>query len=94
VVILFGENVSLRPLFRHVPQGREPAGETAFRAAAGTPVPNNLSAPLDVNNGFAPVPGVDLMNNNPNLTNATNGTDAANPFRLSPAQGVHGRPGS
>jgi len=86
VVILFGENVSFDHYFGTYPKAANLPGETAFRPAVGSPVPNNLSVPLDVNNGFAPLTGVDLLTNNPNLTNTINGTDAANPFRLSPAQ--------
>ena len=50
---------------------------------------NNLLTPLDVNNGFAPLEGVDLMSkpDGPFGSGAAiNGSDASNPFRLSPAQ--------
>ena len=86
VVILFGENVSFDHYFGTYPTAKNLAGETRFVAAAGTPKPNNLATPLDVNNGFAPLAGVDLLNSNPNLTNVTNGTDASNPVRLGPSQ--------
>ncbi|HEX7836280.1 MAG TPA: alkaline phosphatase family protein [Kofleriaceae bacterium] len=86
MVIIFGENVSFDHYFGTYPNAANLAGETPFRAAAGTPVANNLKTPLDVNHGFAPLGGVDLLGNNPNLTNAANGTNASNPIRLTPAQ--------
>jgi len=86
VVIIFGENISFDHYFGTYPVAANLAGETAFHAAAGTPVANSLTTPLDVNNGFAPLPGVDLLAANPNKTNADNGTDAANPMRLPPSQ--------
>jgi len=86
VVIIFGENVSFDHYFGTYPTAKNLAGEMRFVAAAGTPRPNNLATPLDVNNWFAPLSGVDLLNNNPNLTNAANGTDASNPVRLGPSQ--------
>jgi phospholipase C len=66
----------------------------AFVPAQNTPVANTLKTPLDVNNGFAPLASADLLCANPNFTNngtppptgGGNGTDAANPFRLTPAQ--------
>ena len=86
VVILFGENVSFDHYFGTYPTARNLPGETPFRAAAGTPRANNLATPLDVNGGFAPMTGMDLLNSNPNLTNTANGTDASNPMRLAPSQ--------
>jgi phospholipase C len=86
VVIIFGENISFDHYFGTYPTAANLAGETPFRAAANTPKANNLSTPLDVNNAFAPLTGIDLLANNPNLTNTGNGADAANPLRLSPAQ--------
>jgi phospholipase C len=49
-------------------------------------VANNLKTPLDPTASFAAKSGVDLINANPNSTNATNGTGAVNPFRLAPSQ--------
>src|SRR5205807_1218216 len=58
---------------------------------------NSLLTPLDTTHGFAPLLGVDLINHNPNSNPAapvapnnskTNGANAANPFRLSPAQAL------
>lgn len=86
VVIIFGENVSFDHYFGTYPQASNLPGETAFRAAANTPVANNLKTPLDVNHGFAPLGAMDLLGNNSNLTNTSNGTNASNPIRLSPAQ--------
>ena len=85
VVIIFGENISFDHYFGTYPNAANLAGETAFQAAAATPAANNLVTPLDVNNGFAALAGVKLLTNNPNNTSA-NGADAANPFRLAPAQ--------
>ncbi len=67
-------------------------GETPFHASPLTPKNNNLVTPLDPNNNFAPIPGLDLINNNPNGPTgsgaAQNGAAASNPFRLSPAQAL------
>jgi phospholipase C len=86
LVVIFGENISFDHYFGTYPVAANLPGETPFTAAAGTPAANNLSTPLDVNNAFAPLSGVDLVNNNPNKNNAGNGTGASNPIRLSPAQ--------
>ena len=86
VVIIFSENVSFDHYFATYPVAANLPGETPFRAASGTPVANTLTTPLDVDHGFAPLAGVDLMTQNPNFTNTANGADAANPFRLTPAQ--------
>ncbi len=55
-------------------------------AAPGTPSANGLITPLDVTSGFSPIPGVDLLGNNPTAANSANGTAAINPFRLGPGQ--------
>ena len=72
-------------------------------ASKRTPKVNNLANPLDVNNNFGPLAGIDLLNNNPNnnpnapafpvpaTTNGNpnkNGSNASNPFRLSPLQAL------
>ena len=56
---------------------------------------NGLRTPLDVTRGFRPLPGVNLLTNNPNANpNAPadgpphNGANASNPIRLSPAQAL------
>ena len=86
VVIIFGENISFDHYFGTYPTAANGAGEVAFKAATGTGKPNNLTNPLDPTKGFAAVtPAIDLIAANPNFTNVTNGTDAANPFRLGPA---------
>jgi phospholipase C len=70
-------------------------GETPFNAKRHTPLNNNLVTPLDVNHGFKPLVGPNLLTNNPNANPKApvapnnlrqNGTDATNPFRLSPSQ--------
>ncbi len=69
VVVIYNENVSFDHYFATYPTATNPAGEPSFTAAAGTPVPNNLTS-------------ANLLINNPNFTNAANGTSATNPFRL------------
>ena len=91
LVVIFQENVSFDHYFGSYPNALNDAGETPFTALETTPKGiNNLLTPLDVNNGFAPLEGVDLMGKNPNgplgSGAAINGSDASNPFRLSPAQ--------
>ena len=88
VVVIFGENVSFDHYFATYPQAQNNPGEPPFHAARHTGKVNNLATPLDPTHGFKDVQGVDLLNNNPNFTNTANGADAANPFRLSPAQGA------
>ena len=73
VVILFGENVSFDHYFATYPNAANPPDEPAFTAAAGTPDVNGLAA-------------AHLLQNNPNFTNAANGADAAEPFRLDRTQ--------
>jgi phospholipase C len=92
LVVIFQENVSFDHYFGTYPKAQNLAGETPFTAKKNTPSVNSLATPLDVNNHFTPLAGVDLLNNNPN-NNPTapgngklNGTGASNPFRLSPAQ--------
>jgi phospholipase C len=85
LVVIFGENISYDHYFGTYPVAQNNAGDTAFTAAPGTPSPNNLANPLDPTHAFAPVSGVNLLANNPNL-NAANGAGAANPFRLGAAQ--------
>ncbi|HEX8106631.1 MAG TPA: alkaline phosphatase family protein, partial [Kofleriaceae bacterium] len=87
VVILFGENVSFDHYFATYPDAQFPATRsnppstgvdgTAFVALAGTPKPNGLKTPLDVNNNFMPLATNLLAPNNPN---------SAQPFRLNPSQ--------
>ncbi len=72
VVVIYGENVSFDHYFGTYPNATNPAGEPAFSAATGTPAINGLSGTL--------------LTANPNFTNAANGTDAANPFRLDRTQ--------
>jgi phospholipase C len=95
LVVLFQENISYDHYFGTYPNAMNLPGETPFKAKRRTPPNNNLVTPLDVNNSFRPLAGPSLLTNNPNANpNAPvapnnsrhNGTDAANPFRLSPSQ--------
>src|SRR5580693_8162010 len=73
VVVIFGENISFDHYFGTYPVAANlPSNKSQFTAAAGTPVPVNLSS-------------ANLLNNNPNR-NILNGTGATNPFRLDIAQ--------
>jgi len=94
VVVIFQENVSFDHYFGTYPKALNLAGETPFVAKKDTPTPNNLVTPLDVDNHFAPLAGVDLIHDNPN-NNPTapnngrqNATAASNPFRLAPSQAL------
>jgi phospholipase C len=97
LVVIFQENVSYDHYFGTYPTAQNNPGETHFKAKKHTPRNNNLLAPLDVNNGFEPLTGIDLIHNNPNSNpnspvapnnSKMNGAGATNPFRLSPAQAV------
>jgi phospholipase C len=70
LVVIYGENVSFDHYFGTYPHATNPVGEPAFRAKANTQT--------DINT----VEHAGLLTNNPNDTNAMNGTGAANPFRL------------
>jgi phospholipase C len=92
VVVIFGENISFDHYFATYPTAQNNPGETKFTALPGTPdagslAANNLTNPLDPNNGFIPVTSTpNLLTANPNFTNTVaNGAGAANPFRLSSA---------
>jgi phospholipase C len=78
VVVIFGENVSFDHYFGTYPNASNPAGESTFTAAAGTPIPNNY------------IKNPSLVSANPNLNSSNNSTTlnsvAANPFRLDIAQ--------
>ena len=97
VVVIFQENVSFDHYFGTYPKALNLAGETPFAASRHTPKVNNLANPLDVNNNFVPLAGVDLLNHNPNSNpnapaapnnSKINGAGASNPFRLSPSQAL------
>ena len=94
LVVIFQENVSFDHYFGTYPNALNLPGETPFVAKNNTPVVNSLKTPLDVNNKFAPLAGVDLINNNPNNNSAApgngkqNGCAASNPFRLAPSQAL------
>jgi len=72
LVVIFQENVSFDHYFGTYPKAANPKGEPSFFARPDTPTVNGLA-------------GV-LLNNNPNLLNAGNGTGATNPFRLDRSQ--------
>jgi phospholipase C len=72
LVVIYGENISFDHYFGTYPKAANPAGEPKFTAASGTPTADVLTA--------------SLLNNNPNLTNAANGTGVSNPFRLDRSQ--------
>jgi phospholipase C len=72
LVVIYGENVSFDHYFGTYPKATNPTGEPKFTAAAGTPSANVFTEAL--------------LKNNPNLTNAGNGTGVSNPFRLDRSQ--------
>jgi phospholipase C len=93
LVVIFQENVSFDHYFGSYPAAQNNPGETPFTAAETTPKSiNGLLTPLDVNNSFLPLKDIDLNSRNPNgplgSGAAINGSDASNPFRLSPAQAL------
>jgi phospholipase C len=98
LVVIFQENISFDHYFGTYPHAQNNPGETPFHARPHTPTSiNSLLTPLDTTNHFVPLVGVDLIHSNPNAvaTNPVapnnskmNGADAANPFRLSPAQAL------
>src|ERR1700745_3297246 len=98
LVVIFQENVSFDHYFGTYPHAQNNAGETPFSASKHTPTSiNTLLTPLDVNNHFAPLTGVDLSNSNPNnnpgapvapKNSRVNAGAASIPFRLGPAQAV------
>ena len=99
LVVIFQENVSFDHYFGTYPIAQNNPGETPFKGSRHTPKSvNTLVTPLDPTHGFAPLTGVDLINNNPNHNanvptfapnnKKTNGAGASNPFRLSPSQAL------
>jgi phospholipase C len=95
LVVIFQENISYDHYFGTYPNAMNLPGETPFKARRNSPLNNNLVTPLDVNNRFQPIGGPNLLTNNPNANpnapvapnnSRQNGTNAANPFRLSPSQ--------
>ena len=74
LVVIFNENRSFDHFFATYPNATNPPGEPVFKPRRNTPAVNNLAA-----NPY-------LLNNNANFTNAANGSDAANPFRLDRTQ--------
>jgi phospholipase C len=95
LVVIFQENISYDHYFGTYPNAMNLPGEAPFKAKPRTPLNNNLVTPLDVNSGFRPLGGPNLLTNNPNANPHApvapnnlrqNGADAANPFRLSPSQ--------
>jgi phospholipase C len=98
LVVIFQENISFDHYFGTYPFAQNNPGETPFKSSKRTPKSiNNLLTPLDTTNHFVPLVGVDLINHNPNSnpnapaapnSGVKNGANAANPFRLSPAQAL------
>ncbi len=72
LVVIFNENISFDHYFGTYPVATNPEGEPQFTALPNTPSVNGLTDAL--------------MNHNPNLMNATNGSGAVNPFRLDRSQ--------
>ncbi|HKE48884.1 MAG TPA: alkaline phosphatase family protein [Rhodanobacteraceae bacterium] len=72
LVVIFQENVSFDHYFGTYPVAVNTHGEPPFRAKAGTPTVNGLSAAL--------------LSANPTATNPQNADGATNPFRLSRAE--------
>jgi phospholipase C len=75
LVVVFNENRSFDHYFGTYPNAINPEGEPVFEPAKNTQrdINNLLTSPA-------------LLDNNPNATNALNGTGAANPFRLDRTQ--------
>src|ERR1700693_2220740 len=74
LVVIFQENVSFDHYFGIYPKAQNLAGEMPFLASPRTPKSvNNLVTPLDVDNNFVPLAGLDLLNNNPNNNPAAPG---------------------
>ncbi len=69
LVVIYDENISFDHYFATYPSVTNPPGEPAFAAAQHTPWVSNLAT-------------AHLLTNNPNFTNPSNGSGAANPFRL------------
>jgi phospholipase C len=89
LVVIFGENRSFDHYFATYPVAQNNPGELPFKASPLTPLVNNLVTPLDVDNNFVKLKGLNLLAENPNGPNGTgallNGASASNPFRISPA---------
>ncbi len=68
IVVIYQENNSFDHYFATYPTAANRPGEPAFHPRAGTPAVEGLVGPL--------------LTANPNFTNAANGDDASNPFRL------------
>jgi phospholipase C len=88
LVVIFGENRSFDHYFATYPKAQNNPGERPFTASPLTPDVNNLLTPLDPNNGFVKLKGLNLLANNPNGPDGTgaliNGVNASNPFRVAP----------
>jgi len=66
VVVIFQENVSFDHYFGPIRTRRTSPARYRSRPGRRTPRVNSLVTPLDVNHGFRPLAGIDLLNNNPN----------------------------
>jgi phospholipase C len=90
LVVIFGENRSFDHYFATYPKAQNNPGETTFTASPLTPVVNNLATPLNPNNAFVKLEGLNLLTNNPNGPDGSgaiiNGVNSSNPFRLGPTK--------
>jgi phospholipase C len=90
VIVIFNENISFDHYFATYPNAENNPGETPFWADRWTPMVNGLTTPLDPENRFKPIKGLNLLGDNPNGPTGSgatfNGLSAANPFRLAPSQ--------
>ena len=90
VIVIFNENISFDHYFGTYPHAENNPGETPFRPFPRTPLVNNLGTPLNPDQSFTPVKGLNLLTENPNGPTGSgalfNGQGAANPFRLAPSQ--------
>ncbi|HXX66506.1 MAG TPA: alkaline phosphatase family protein [Polyangiaceae bacterium] len=85
LIVIFNENNSFDHYFGTYPSAQNNMGEPYFSPAPGTPIPNNLINPLNVQAGFTSLSEPSLLTANPTASNTINGTGATNPFRLAPA---------
>jgi hypothetical protein len=94
LIVMFQENVSFDHYFATYPNAMNLTGETPFVAKRHTPVVNGLVTPLDVNHGFQPLAGVNLLNNNPNGNPAAPGNGKVESDPPVAGAGVDGGSGS
>ncbi len=104
VVVIFQENISFDHYFGTYPHAQNKQGETPFSAKPFTPAVNSLKTPLDVNHTLprwrastssTTTPTASRPTRRPPIISArnrpsavSNGANASNPFRLTPAQAL------